>query len=163
MSGRGRGRGRVHDGGPRQESILGLAQPDRKRTRDSLNDNGDGDDENEKRMQATRRARMERLRQENIEEERRLASLEDTSSTRRPASPSEDPKETIIQVNPAELEELDDDEQMIKLLGFSGGFGSTKGTKVQDNHETSARGAAAKNKARKYRQYMNRKVRFLRL
>jgi U4/U6.U5 tri-snRNP-associated protein 3 len=42
-------------------------------------------------------------------------------------------------------------------LGFGGEFGSTKGNKVEDNHSSSARGAAAKHKARKYRQYMNRK------
>eukprot|EP00934_Nitzschia_sp_Nitz4_P000811 Nitzschia sp. Nitz4//scaffold497_size4732//407//739//NITZ4_009235-RA/size4732-processed-gene-0.1-mRNA-1//1//CDS//3329553080//811//frame0 len=38
-----------------------------------------------------------------------------------------------------------------------GGFGCTKGQAVEDNQSTAARGAAAKNKARKYRQYMNRK------
>jgi U4/U6.U5 tri-snRNP-associated protein 3 len=67
------------------------------------------------------------------------------------------PQEDIIQVNEEELEGLDEDEQMTKLLGFSGAFGSTKGQAVEDNQSTAARGVAAKNKARKYRQYMNRK------
>jgi U4/U6.U5 tri-snRNP-associated protein 3 len=42
------------------------------------------------------------------------------------------------------------------LMGF-GGFGSTKGQKVADNYGSAAQGAAGKNKARRYRQYMNRK------
>lgn len=54
--------------------------------------------------------------------------------------------------------EEDDDEQkeMLQLMGF-GGFGTTKGKAVADNQSSAARGAAAKNKGRKYRQYMNRK------
>ena len=66
------------------------------------------------------------------------------------------PQEAIIEVNQDELEGLDEEEQMKRLLGFDG-FGSTKGEAVQDNQTSAARGAAAKNKARKYRQYMNRK------
>ena len=54
---------------------------------------------------------------------------------------------------------MDEEEQMRKLLGFDG-FGSTKGESVEDNQSTAARGGAAKNKARKYRQYMNRKSGF---
>ena len=52
----------------------------------------------------------------------------------------------------------DDDEDiaMAQLMGFSG-FASTKGELVPDNQKGAARGAATKNKARKYRQYMNRK------
>jgi U4/U6.U5 tri-snRNP-associated protein 3 len=46
---------------------------------------------------------------------------------------------------------------MRRLLGFSGGFATTKGQEVEDNRKSAARGVAAKNKARKYRQYMNRK------
>ena len=48
------------------------------------------------------------------------------------------------------------DVAMAQLMGFSG-FASTKGEPVQDNQKGAARGAATKNKARKYRQYMNRK------
>ena len=55
-----------------------------------------------------------------------------------------------------ELEELDEEEQMQRMLGF-GGFDSTKGKAVEDNQNSLAMGSAAKNKARKYRQYMNRK------
>ena len=46
---------------------------------------------------------------------------------------------------------------MRMLLGFSGGFGSTAGKAVEDNQKSAAKGAANKTKARKYRQYMNRK------
>jgi len=46
---------------------------------------------------------------------------------------------------------------MAQLMGFSD-LSSTKGTKVEDNHATAARGAMAKVKRREYRQYMNRKV-----
>lgn len=54
-------------------------------------------------------------------------------------------------------EELDDEQrQMMELMGF-GGFGTTKGKAVEDNQSSAARGAASKNKGRKYRQYMNRK------
>ena len=95
---------------------------------------------------------MARLRQEMKEEDFELAALD--------KKPEEDnapkPQEEIIEVKPEELEGLDEEEQMKKLLGF-GGFGSTKGEAVADNQNSAARGVAAKNKARKYRQYMNRK------
>ena len=65
-------------------------------------------------------------------------------------------KEESLTFDPKELEGLDEDEQMQRLLGFSG-FSSTKGTEVEDNKTTAAKGASTKNKARKYRQYMNRK------
>jgi U4/U6.U5 tri-snRNP-associated protein 3 len=106
-----------------------------------------------------RRARMKRLREENDAEEERITALEQASVAQSQMGNSSDPKQSIVAVNLEELEELDEDEQMQRLLGFTGGFGSTKGTKVDDNHNSSATGAAQKNKARKYRQYMNRKVR----
>lgn len=95
---------------------------------------------------------MARLRAENDEEERRLVASEN------PASAAIDTTQQSGMVDAADLEGLDEEEQMRRLLGFEG-FGSTKNTKVDDNHKSSARGAAAKNKARKYRQYMNRKAR----
>jgi U4/U6.U5 tri-snRNP-associated protein 3 len=66
--------------------------------------------------------------------------------------------EQIIQVNFDEVnvEEVDEEEQMQQLFGISG-FSSTKNTKVSSNHNSSALGIVAKHKARKYRQYMNRK------
>ena len=95
------------------------------------------------------------LRQEMKEEDLELAALDERNN-----APQEDsapkPQEEIIQVNQEELEGLDEEEQMRKLLGFDG-FGSTKGEAVKDNQSSAARGVAAKNKARKYRQYMNRK------
>ncbi|CAB9516611.1 Small nuclear ribonucleoprotein 27kDa (U4 U6.U5) [Seminavis robusta] len=117
------------------------------------------------RQEADRKARMARLRMENEEEERRLANVDGEGDEdgndgtnhngrkrRRP-----EPTKEIIQVQESELEGLDEEEQMKRLLGFSGGFGSTSGQQVEDNQSSAAQGAAAKNKARKYRQYMNRK------
>jgi len=98
---------------------------------------------------------MARLRAENDDEEKKLAAL-DEKDDKKGQKKSSKPQESIIQVDESELEGLDEAEQMQMLLGF-GGFGTTKGQKVEDNHSSSAKGAAAKNKARKYRQYMNRK------
>jgi U4/U6.U5 tri-snRNP-associated protein 3 len=65
-------------------------------------------------------------------------------------------KEAIIEVDEEELDGLDEEEQMQIMLGF-GGFDTTKGKAVKDNQDSLARGSSGKNKARKYRQYMNRK------
>jgi U4/U6.U5 tri-snRNP-associated protein 3 len=105
---------------------------------------------------------MARLRAENDEEERRLEirdrkELEKDESQRR----ARKAKEQFVQVDQQELEGLDEEEQMRRLLGFSG-FASTKGSEVEDNQTSAAKGAATKNKARKYRQYMNRKGGFSR-
>ncbi|GAX13781.1 hypothetical protein FisN_30Lh076 [Fistulifera solaris] len=108
-------------------------------------------------LEEERRARMARLRAENEQEERQIAAALDQDLSNEAAKKKKGPQEQIIEVNPEELEEMDEEEQMRALLGFTSGFGSTKGQKVEDNHTTSAKGAASKNKARKYRQYMNRK------
>jgi U4/U6.U5 tri-snRNP-associated protein 3 len=105
-------------------------------------------------LEAARRARMDRLRAEMEEEEAKLTQLAAASSRERQIANA---KDSIVQVDPAQLEGLDEDEQMKLLLGFSGEFGTTKNQKVDDNHKSSAKGAAAKHKERKYRQYMNRK------
>ena len=105
------------------------------------------------RLEAERQARMARLRADNEQEEARSAALEDKAHE--PVKPSA--AEQIVQVNEDELLGLEDDEKMKLLLGFTGGFGTTKYQKVADNHQTHAAGGAAKNKGRKYRQYMNRK------
>lgn len=102
-----------------------------------------------------REQRMARLRQQLKEEDDDLAAL-DQGNVDMPDQALPKPQEEIIMVNQEELEGMDDEEQMKRLLGFDG-FGSTKGKTVQDNHSSAARGVAAKNKARKYRQYMNRK------
>jgi U4/U6.U5 tri-snRNP-associated protein 3 len=108
-----------------------------------------------------RNRRMARLREELKQEDEDMVALDheaagpvatDGSTT----ADAVKPQETIIQIREEELDGLDEDEQLRKLMGIEG-FGSTKGQKVEDNHSTSARGVAAKNKARKYRQYMNRK------
>jgi U4/U6.U5 tri-snRNP-associated protein 3 len=117
------------------------------------------DGRSKRELEEERRARMARLRSENEQEERQLAAVieqQDQDGTDY-GSKNKGPQERIIEVNPEELEGLDEEEQMKALLGFGGGFGSTKGEKVEDNHTTSAQGAAGKNKARKYSQYMNRK------
>jgi U4/U6.U5 tri-snRNP-associated protein 3 len=104
-----------------------------------------------------RRSRMARLRAQNEEEERQLALIDRTDSDLREAQRrARKAKEEIFYVDPKELEGLDEEEQMQRLLGFSG-FATTKGTEVLDNQTTAAKGATAKHKARKYRQYMNRK------
>ena len=98
---------------------------------------------------------MARLRAENEEEEAKLAACEQDASTEK--KPILSAAEAIVEVKTEDLEGLDEEEQMKLMLGFSEGFGSTKGQKVEDNHKSSAKGVVAKNKARKYRQYMNRK------
>lgn len=55
-----------------------------------------------------------------------------------------------------ELDEEEQMEEMKRMMGF-GGFNTTKGTKVEDNHTGAAKGFASVKTARKYRQYMNRK------
>jgi U4/U6.U5 tri-snRNP-associated protein 3 len=105
-----------------------------------------------------RARRMARLRAENEQEETKLARIEQARIDENESLINTlRPKESVIRVDEAELDGLDEDDQMKMLLGFSGSFASTKGQKVEDNHNSSARGAAAKNKSRKYRQYMNRK------
>jgi U4/U6.U5 tri-snRNP-associated protein 3 len=100
---------------------------------------------------------MRRLREENDEEERRISSLHQTGKEQNDDDDDVlSARNKIIEVNDDDLEGLDEEEQMKTLLGF-GDFSSSKGQKVEDNQNSLARGAAAKNKARKYRQYMNRK------
>lgn len=124
--------------------------------------------EERERLDNERRKRMARLRAENEAEEKKMAAVDqaakirgeggeyydepiDSSTTKKHPA-----KSKIIQVDQKELDGLDEEEQMQKLFGF-GGFASTKGKSVEDNQSSAARGVAAKNKARKYRQYMNRK------
>lgn len=111
-------------------------------------------DEEKERLERERRARMARLRAENEEEEQQLTAHDQSGG---PEDNKPRPKEVFVRVDEAELEGLDEQEQMRRLLGFSGGFATTKGQEVEDNRKSAARGVAAKNKARKYRQYMNRK------
>lgn len=99
---------------------------------------------------------MAKLRAENEEEERRLAILDRKEEEKQEAQRmSRKAKEQFVQIDEHDLKGLDENEQMQRLLGFSG-FATTKGKEVQDNKSSAAQGAAAKNKARKYRQYMNR-------
>lgn len=110
-----------------------------------------------------RRMKMAKLRAENEAEERRFTDIQDATTTTGSKSYPEDQmtsqraKESILEIQEGDLEEYDEEEQMQMLLGFNSGFASTKGKAVEDNQNSASRGAAAKNKARKYRQYMNRK------
>lgn len=102
-----------------------------------------------------REQRMARLRQELKKEDMDLAEALDQKKKEADDNKHR-PQDVIVEVNPEELEGLDEEEQMKKLMGIQG-FGTTKGKQVDDNKTSAARGVAAKNKARKYRQYMNRK------
>ncbi len=64
-------------------------------------------------------------------------------------------KRTVLAKGQGDEEEASE-EELEDMLGFTG-FGSTKGKAVVDNQLGPAAGAASKHKARKYRQYMNRK------
>ena len=127
-----------------------------------------------------RRKRMAKLRAENEAQEEKLAAVGQAakirgeggeyynntissstmmshgSSNSRSSSFGRGKGNQIVEITEEELEGLDEEEQMQQLFGF-GDFGSTKGKAVADNQNSAARGLAAKNKARKYRQYMNRK------
>mmetsp|Transcript_45166 Transcript_45166/g.109304 ORF Transcript_45166/g.109304 Transcript_45166/m.109304 type:complete len:157 (-) Transcript_45166:2047-2517(-) len=103
-----------------------------------------------------REERMAKLRQQMQDEDMELAAALDEKIKQKEEEAKPKPQETIIEVNEEELEGLDQEEQMRKLMGIQG-FGTTKGKEVKDNKNSAARGVAAKNKARKYRQYMNRK------
>lgn len=130
-----------------------LEQPENPRKRSRENDD----------KEAERRQRMARLRAENEQEERVFSKrmeqgggTAETSQRTKKGESHDNPDNTTSNNIDEEDEDEEDEAQMERLLGISG-FGSTKGEKVQDNHSTLAKGAAAKHKARKYRQYMNRK------
>lgn len=117
-------------------------EPDNNRTKSSR---VDADEE--------RRARMAKLRADNDEEERRLEA-DAVEANNEKASKEELTK--IKEFTQEDLEGLTEEEKMMKMMGIEG-FSTTKGKAVKDNQVGASRGAAAKSKARKYRQYMNRK------
>ena len=123
--------------------------------------NGAGNIDRE-RLERERRERMARLRSENDAEERGLTSSlrEDEAASAAAAGSVKKrnrSKKSGNEPGSDEDEEIDEEQNaMMQMLGF-GGFGSTKGKAVVDNQMSAARGAASKNKGRKYRQYMNRK------
>ena len=123
--------------------------------------NGAGNIDRE-RLERERRERMARLRSENDAEERGLTSSlrEDEAASAAEAGlvkKRNRSKKSGNEPGSDEDEEIDEEQNaMMQMLGF-GGFGSTKGKAVVDNQMSAARGAASKNKGRKYRQYMNRK------
>ena len=101
---------------------------------------------------------MARLRADNDAEERGSGTVEKQKGIR----PSKNQDSNNQRKNNNNTKEEDEQElegeqkKMMEMMGF-GGFGTTKGKAVEDNHSSAARGAASKNKGRKYRQYMNRK------
>lgn len=142
-----------------------------KKTSKSSSSRHDDRERDRQRMEETRRERMNRLRAENEEEEKKMTALDrlatqkhqglDTSAigneTNVLDTKEKNGKTGFIELEQTEFEDMEEEDVMTKLLGFSGDFGSTKGKAVEDNKKTAARGAVSKNKARKYRQYMNRK------
>lgn len=115
------------------------------------------------RLEDDRRQRMARLRAENRQEEQTLSAINapvDESSLLHPDRLANEQEIRIDDMNDIiddeSLEGLDPQEQMKRLMGF-GGFESTKGKAVKDNQTGASKGAAAKGKARVYRQYMNRR------
>jgi U4/U6.U5 tri-snRNP-associated protein 3 len=144
-----------HTGASTTETTTRRSNRDRSRSRSPV----ESEERKRRQIDAERAARMARLRAENEQEESRMnrsaSATAMTDDKTKPTLPSA--KEAIIEVKESEIEGLDEEEQMQLLLGFTGGFGTTKNSKVEDNHKTLAAGAAKKNKARKYRQYMNRK------
>merc|ERR1719458_1155406 len=116
-------------------------------------------------MEEQRKIKMARLRAENEAEERKMAALDeaikrnesDQLSGKKYLKKRKSGRNLIIEVNEDELKCLNEMEQMEHLLGFAGRFSSTSGKMVDDNQRSASKGIASKNKARKYRQYMNRK------
>lgn len=107
-------------------------------------------------MDRERRERMARMRAE-IDAEERGVTQGSVGTAENHKGEISNQKSNQNKNNEDDEEELDDEQrQMMQMMGF-GGFGSTKGKSVGDNQKSAARGAASKNKGRKYRQYMNRK------
>ena len=91
-------------------------------------------------QKASNKLAKEQLKQERLALIKNITETENGNLTE--SAPMED----------NENDELDEEAEMRKLLGF-GGFNSTKGKEVVDNHA----GAVAAHTSREYRQYMNRK------
>lgn len=109
------------------------------------------------RIDRERRERMARMRAEIDAEERGIAAGSTGAAAENLNGDLPNQKTNNQNKNNEDDEELDDEQkQMMQMMGF-GGFGTTKGKSVSDNQTSAARGAASKNKGRKYRQYMNRK------
>lgn len=100
---------------------------------------------------------MARMRAEIEAEERGIAPGSAGTAENHKGEISKNEKSNKHKNDEDDNEDLDDEQrQMMQMMGF-GGFGTTKGKSVGDNQTSAARGAASKNKGRKYRQYMNRK------
>ena len=163
---RGRSRSRSRSRSPSNDNDRRRPPPPRDGFRDRRGDNRDTREPDRERLERERRERMARLRAENDAEERNVGGPLDGDSISAgdgaQASLSEHNNKSKPKKlkNTSDNENSDDDEdgldEMQQMLGF-GGFGSTKGKAVADNQSSAAKGAASKNKGRKYRQYMNRK------
>ena len=131
-----------------------------------------GREKDKDQLERERRERMARMRADNDAEERgedlTSSSVADgvggdssgngvAGASKQPLPEHNKTSTPIKSNNDGDDEEVDDEQQaMMQMMGI-GGFGSTKGKAVEDNQSSAARGAASKNKGRKYRQYMNRK------
>ena len=108
------------------------------------------------RMERERRERMARMRAE-IDAEERGITPGSAGTAENYKGEISNQKSNQNKNSEEDNEDMDDEQrQMMQMMGF-GGFGTTKGKSVGDNQTSAARGAASKNKGRKYRQYMNRK------
>ena len=153
-------RSRSRSSSPPHRRVDTFRDDNRRNNNDFHRDNNGPKDKKRKldreRMDMERRERMARMRAEIDAEERGVSSgnggVEDNQKGDIITSNQKSNKK-----NEDSDEELDEEQrQMMQMMGF-GGFGTTKGKSVSDNQTSAARGAAAKNKGRKYRQYMNRK------
>jgi U4/U6.U5 tri-snRNP-associated protein 3 len=108
------------------------------------------------RVEEERQARMAQWRAENEREESGVANVAARYSNSGSGSRTEANNSQSDEEHEDETQEEKQTRLMQQMLGF-GDFGSTKNTAVSTNQTTAATGVAAKNKARKYRQYMNRK------
>ena len=129
-----------------------------------IRENRDHRARDRERLECERRERMARMRLENEAEERGESTIMTDGDGVNNASGAVAkihlplPEHNISKNNQGD----NDDEigyeqqQMMNMMGF-GRFETTKGKAVADNKTSAARGAASKNKGRKYRQYMNRK------
>ena len=110
-------------------------------------------------LERERRERMARMRADNVAEERGIdVEGEKSASVESAARPAKELRKSAgAAADDSDDDEVDEEQQRMMAMMGIGGFGTTKGKAVSDNQLSASSGAAQKNKARKYRQYMNRK------
>ena len=128
---------------PREEA----GRRDRSRSRDR-EDGGRGGEQPKAKLS---KSELDEARKERLAMVKRLTGETDEAETAAAAAAA-----VAADGLPAADEEEDEEAEMRRVLGISG-FDTTKGKAVEDNHHGAGAGGMAKHKARKYRQYMNRK------